>query len=254
MPSPSVKRLLLLETPWTPRRLPTLQAWYKSNRLPLADAVAVTSMADQSPNANTLSQGTGANQFTFVANGQNSKGVIRSDGGDFMTAADSASLDAITGNVGVFAVVVTPASFAGSPGLMTKGLSGARGAFALYVSTTGLINAQIRGNLVDRTVAASGMAPLSVSTAYALGFTWAPETHRFYVAGTLVDTQANADSNTSMKTDGAGLIVGGLTAAGGNNWTGDIAELVIVGSAATTPMDAADRGKLFSYFLREWGV
>lgn len=83
-----------------------LSAWFNPDDLDatLADRDPVTSWAD-STGAVTVSQGTGANQPTFLADAISSADALRFDGADWLTAGNNTDLDIGTSDFTVIAVV-----------------------------------------------------------------------------------------------------------------------------------------------------
>jgi len=67
-----------------PSTISGLRVWHKMDAGVTQAAGKVTALADQSGNSNGATQATGANQFTYVASGQNGLPVARAAGGQYM--------------------------------------------------------------------------------------------------------------------------------------------------------------------------
>ncbi len=206
----------------------------------------VTQWNDLSGNGNNLTQTFGASfEPLLVTNALNGAPVIRFVGSNinYMTVASSASL-AITNDISIFAVVNFATLANGTNGMIVSKTTGAQPASYDYY-----VNASVarlgRGNGATSVFVNASNAP-TVGVPHLLDVE---------MQGTSVTERIDGHVNgsgtlkTTMSDNGDNLYIGSRT-DNGNHLTGDLAELIVVGSA----LSSNDVASLESYIATGYNL
>jgi len=122
---------------WNPNNITgvTIASWYKADLGVTVTGSTVTAWSDSSANSNTMSAAGVGNEPVEYKNALNNYSIIKFDGtNDFLSAADSATLDLITNGYSIFIINSPTDPAVGNNPLLVKDLTYSLG----YVSTVGL--------------------------------------------------------------------------------------------------------------------
>lgn len=223
-----------------------LALWLRADTGVTTDANGVIQWNDLSGNGNNLTQTFGASyEPQLVTNALNGAPVIRFVGSNvnFMTASSSPSL-AITNDISIFAVMNFATLAGGTNGMIVSKTTVSQPAsYDYYVNSTAVRLG--RGNGSTSAFVNSTNAPT----------TGVPHLLDVEMQGTTVTERLDGHVNgsgtlrTSMFDNGDGLYIGSREDAA-NHLTGDLAELIIVGSA----LSASDVASLESYIATGYNL
>lgn len=220
--------------PFSPLSIPGLALWLDASRLTLADLDPVTTWPDLSGNGRDASQATAAKKPTFIANGQNGKGVVRFDGVDDWLQA----LFTLNQPTEIFSVhryrsarVGDDTAFDGSVALNTmrlfRGDATTYGFAQMYAGAVGPRNDAVT---VEQ---------------------W----HLYRCLFNGASSEMSVDSGTAATGDpgagnGGGVTLGSTAAGAAGFGPVDIAEILLYDSALST----ANRQKVEAYLKQRWGI
>ncbi|HTB84773.1 MAG TPA: LamG-like jellyroll fold domain-containing protein [Candidatus Sulfotelmatobacter sp.] len=220
--------------------------WVKANTGITTDANGVNQWNDLSPNGNNLNS-SGLLEPQLATNAFNGYPVIRfaATNGDYMLAGDATSLE-ITNNLSVFVVVNYATLAGGTNGMIVSKTAGSQPApYDYYANSTTVT--LLRGNGV-----ANQTKSVTAAKVPTVGF---PHVLDVMMQGTTVTHRLDGNTNgggnlgTTIADTQQPVFIG-TRADGGNHLSGDLAELIVVGSSVTTN----DVTSLETYLANEYHV
>lgn len=209
---------------FSPASIAGLQGWYKADAITgKNDGDALSSWADSSAAAHNLSQATGANQPLYKTNIINGKPAVRFDGvNDFLASASGLGPYATTT---IFVVTKT--------GVISSGTHAVAGAEQIFYAAGGF-------KLFAGAVLASGVG--ADATSYYLTAQFNGASSKLRVSG----AQTSGDAGTTALTQ----LTVGSSSAGGNPWSGDIAEAIFYSGV----LSAANITAVEAYLKAKYGL
>lgn len=223
-----------------------LAAWFRSD-LGVTIGTGVSQWSDQSGRGNHVTQGTGAQQPTYVAGVLNGKPVLRFANASSQFLRNGGGITGITAGSRpcVFVVARHTASVGNATILnLSDGDSTNRG-MLLFSSAANTLTARYRLATPPDTQVDASASPFSYSTWYRQEGRSDSATVYSRFASTEATT---AQANTGLFRACTYMHVG--TFSGGGYFTGDIAEIIVT---VTTPT-AAQISALRAYIQSYWGV
>jgi hypothetical protein len=220
------------EVEGTPATISGIHAWYRANKLSQANGTTVQTWPDSSGNYRNATQATAGLRPTFVTPAVNSLPTLRFDAdlGTVMASPASSSLAAFT----IF-IVINPEVVDGTQGAVMSA-SAAGGAEILLVSQKLTVN--------RRDQALLGSSTTNVTAAawqiWAITYNGASNPMGFY---------RNNTADGTPTPDGVAFTAS-LTYLLGNNWYGDIAELIIY----SVVLNSTDRTTVYNYLSSKYAL
>jgi hypothetical protein len=228
---------------WTPANT-TTALW-------LSDTGSDTSVwPDLSGNARNVTQSVSASRPSIVANAINGRQVRRFDGSnDTLTNASAAILRNVTG-WSVFAVATNGSDYTTDRFLcqVTTQNSLSR-AVVTTVQTTGVARTGGRRLSTNSFAGADGTSAVSGNRIWSAVANHSTRTITGWIDGTQFGTNASWLTSGSTDNDGGGLYIG-ANLFGASLWSGDMAEIVVVESAASLSL----RQQIEGYLAHKWGL
>lgn len=226
---------------WTPKLLSSLKVWLDADDAStITTATGVSEWRGKSGNSEKFTQATGSAQPTVVANGQNSRSIVRFngtsqrlEGGPVLTAQNNFSIGAVLKPSSDSEMTWFASGYGGQAGFGAKSLQSTVANTGHMLTKFGVVNIY------------SGYKPGQVATLVV----WTVETDnkpRLYGNGTL---QFTATDTSTFKTATSAAFVGS-TSRSDELFAGDIMELMYLNTALST----ADRQKLEGYLAHKWGL
>jgi hypothetical protein len=226
----------------------SLLANWKADSLALANGAAVTSWADSSGNARTLTQATAGNQPVFNTAQQNGLGAVTFDGTtDFMATAAFASP---TSGAAVFAVMRLVDADAYRTLLNHAGAATWVAPFSrVLLRATDQVPGRLWQFIVeDASVGANGRNSLTA----ALTATWTLIEASYDQVNLEIVKNGTADGSTArtgVLTSSTQPVFVGADTAGAENWNGQIGEIVYC-----SQLNGTQRGQVRSLLKAKWAV
>jgi Ca2+-binding RTX toxin-like protein len=205
---------------------------------------AVSGWADKSGNDNHTTMLTGTKQPTLTTNSVNGLNSLTFDGGDVLTAADSASLD-ISGNQLFFISVVTPTQIGGSGDLIINKESSYE-----VAARSSDIEAAVETADGGSWAWGGNMTAYSAETR-AYGFNHNNTQWNFYTDGALIETIVPAGNEVGNITPSNNLLsIGGRSNGGNPSYDGQMSEILLFDKT----LSAADLQQIQTYLAEKWGL
>lgn len=227
-----------------------LVAWYSADTGITLNGSTVSQWNDLSGNSYNLLQSTGAIQPTFSATGYNSKPSVDPQGGSGVFMATTAGTVAMGGgSVGSLFVVGQMASGTQNNGRLVGFIGNGQTTDFGSAGSTGWLLRDGTNNKITTYNGGVGFAAnesISLSTNYRLGAIYDGTNETIYInnsAGTPVA------ATITWNSPGGIIFSSQAYTTGVASWSGPIAEIVVVNSAATS----GQRNSLDTYFTGKWG-
>lgn len=256
MPSPAVRSLILDPPVFTPAKLANLVLWHRADALGLVDLDPIPSIADQSGNGSSASQGTGAAQFTYRSGIVNGLPVMRLDGvDDVEDVADSGLLDNAAGMTWFF--LFKQDALTATEGVVSKWTYQTDGGWTLQTGASGemtLYVANAAGDAGTSLADSSGLG-LSASAFNAMivvydGTLANADRIKFYRNGLAATSVVSGTIPTALRNSGAPVKIGRWGGTLSRFWGGDIQQWGMV-QRAISALEVAQLGR---YLTRVGGL
>lgn len=208
-----------------------------------ADNDPIGAWADKSGNGKDATQASTANKPTLKLAVQNSRPVLRFDGGDYLSADALASGFAISNPPITMGIVANVSNTESYRALVLFGADGSSySLIGLYASNTAKWRCVARGPTVREIVGGTANATYSIVVGRSSG-----TVGQLFVNGAQVGADTDFTANPALTNFKVGVW---KYSASQDYHMGDIAEIVIYNRA----LSMAERGALESYLAAKWGI
>ena len=244
--------------PWEPSDLTSLIAWYKADAISgLSNNDPVSTWSDSSTSGLDATASSG-DRPTYITNAQNSLPIVRFSGINHL-GLGSTNLFRNVGGGTIYAVIKNVATNQRCAVMFVS--AGPSSAFARLTMESGLLNNTDKYGAGGRRLDADSFRSIATSASINTNWRllgavadWTGSVLTVYLDAVQdgQDTSFHSGgSNTSNTATGSeNTCIGSGIDTGGNNYDGDIAEIVVAHAALST----GDRQKLEGYLAHKWGL